>query len=131
MKLPNLGELEEAAALVHQTLTPTAQICWPLLSRRVGAEIWVKHENHTPIGAFKVRGGVTFMNDFAQRGGDSGIITATRGNHGQSIGFAARAAGVEATIVVPEGNSKEKNAAMAALGVRLVVHGQDFDEARE
>jgi threonine dehydratase len=102
-----------------------------LLAQRCGCEVWVKHENHTPIGAFKVRGGVTFMNDFAQRGGDSGIITATRGNHGQSIGFAARAAGVEATIVVPEGNSKEKNAAMAALGVRLVVHGQDFDEARE
>ncbi len=127
---PTLDELETAAAQVHAVIAPTLQYNWPLLAQRCGCEVWVKHENHTPIGAFKVRGGVIFMNDFAQRGGKAGIVTATRGNHGQSIGFAARTAGVKATIVVPEGNSTEKNAAMEALGVHLLVHGQDFDEAR-
>ena len=127
----SLEALEAAAEQVHAVIAPTLQYNWPLLAERCGCEVWVKHENHTPIGAFKVRGGVTFMNDFAKGGNAPGIITATRGNHGQSIGFAARSAGVAATIVVPEGNSAEKNAAMAALGVRLLVHGQDFDEARE
>jgi threonine dehydratase len=112
-------------------MNPTLQYNWPLLAERCGCEVWVKHENHTPIGAFKVRGGITFMQDYAENGDGAGLITATRGNHGQSIGFAARAAGVSATIVVPKGNSTEKNAAMAALGVRMLVHGQDFDEARE
>lgn len=129
--LPTLDELENAAAQVHEVIAPTLQYNWPLLARRCGCEVWVKHENHTPIGAFKVRGGITFMNDFAGRSGGAGIISATRGNHGQSIGFAARAAGVPATIVVPAGNSREKNAAMEALGVRLIEHGRDFDEARE
>lgn len=91
--------------------------------------MWVKHENHTPIGAFKIRGGIVLMNGFA--GDSAGVITATRGNHGQSISLAARAAGVKATIVVPEGNSTEKNAAMAALGAELVVSGRDFDDARD
>ena len=127
----SLEALEAAAEQVHAVIAPTLQYNWPLLAERCGCEVWVKHENHTPIGAFKVRGGVTFMNDFAEGDDTPGIITATRGNHGQSIGFAARSAGVAATIVVPEGNSAEKNAAMAALGVRLLVHGQDFDEARE
>ena len=99
---PTLDELETAAAQVHAVIAPTLQYNWPLLAQRCGCEVWVKHENHTPIGAFKVRGGVIFMNDFAQRGGKAGIVTATRGNHGQSIGFAARTAGVKATIVVPE-----------------------------
>lgn len=129
--LPTLTELEGAAEQVHAVMAPTLQYNWPLLAQRCSCDVWVKHENHTPIGAFKVRGGITFMNDFAQTGGNAGIISATRGNHGQSIGFAARAAGVSATIVVPEGNSSEKNAAMKALGVELVVYGQDFDEARE
>ncbi len=129
--LPTLEELEAAAKEVHAVIAPTLQYNWPLLAQRCGCEVWVKHENHTPIGAFKVRGGITFMRDYAENGDGAGLITATRGNHGQSIGFAARAAGVEATIVVPEGNSTEKNAAMRALGVRLLVHGQDFDEARE
>jgi threonine dehydratase len=128
--LPTLDELEAAAAQVHAIMLPTLQYNWPLLAQRCGCDVWVKHENHTPIGAFKVRGGITFMNDYAQRDDVTGIISATRGNHGQSIGFAARAAGVAATIVVPEGNSTEKNAAMKALGVDLVVHGHDFDEAR-
>ena len=131
MKLPNLGELEEAAALVHQTLTPTAQICWPLLSRRVGAEIWVKHENHTPIGAFKVRGGLVYMDALKQQGGTSRVLAATRGNHGQSIAFAAARAGLGATIVVPIGNSPGKNAAMRAFGAELIEHGRDFQEALE
>lgn len=129
--LPTLNELENAAEQVHAVMAPTLQYNWPLLGQRCGCDIWVKHENHTPIGAFKVRGGITFMNDFAQKGGNTGIISATRGNHGQSLGFAARTAGVPATIVVPEGNSAEKNAAMKALGVELVVQGHDFDEARE
>ncbi len=129
--LPTLDELEAAAAQVHAVMSPTLQYNWPLLAARCGCNVWVKHENHTPTGAFKVRGGITFMNDFAKDGSDAGIISATRGNHGQSLGFAARAAGVAATIVVPEGNSTEKNAAMEALGANLVVHGHDFDEARE
>ncbi|NKB56880.1 MAG: threonine dehydratase [Alphaproteobacteria bacterium] len=129
--LPKRDELEAAAAQVHAVMTPTLQYNWPLLAQRCGCDVWVKHENHTPIGAFKVRGGIVFMNDFAQHSNGAGIISATRGNHGQSIGFAARAAGVPATIVVPKGNSTEKNAAMKALGVRLIEHGHDFDEARE
>lgn len=122
-----LDELETAAALVHAVMAPTLQYNWPLLAARCGCEVWVKHENHTPTGAFKIRGGIVLMNAFA----GAGVITATRGNHGQSIGLAARAAGVKAVIVVPEGNSGEKNAAMAALGVELVVSGRDFDDARD
>lgn len=129
--LPTLTELENAAEQVHAVMAPTLHYNWPLLGQRCGCDVWVKHENHTPIGAFKVRGGITFMNDFAQQGGNTGIISATRGNHGQSLGFAARTAGIAATIIVPEGNSAEKNAAMKALGVELVVQGHDFDEARE
>lgn len=131
MELPTLSDLEEAASLVHAAMQPTPQLCWPLLSQRCGCEVWVKHENHTPIGAFKVRGGFVFADDLKKSGNGRGLITATRGNHGQSIGVAARFAGVPATIVVPEGNSTEKNAAMKALGVDLVVHGHDFQVARE
>lgn len=123
--------LEQAAALVHRHMAPTAQHLWPLLCERAGAEVWVKHENHAPTGAFKVRGGITFM-DWLRRTRPElrGIITATRGNHGQSQARAARAAGLECTIVVPHGNAAEKNAAMAGYGARLVVHGADFDSAR-
>ena len=131
MKLPDLGELEEAAELVHQTLTPTAQICWPLLSQRAGAEVWVKHENHTPIGAFKVRGGLVYMDALKRQGGTKRVLAATRGNHGQSIAFAAARAGLKSTIVVPEGNSPGKNAAMKAFGAELIEHGRDFQEALE
>ena len=131
MQLPTLTQLEDAAALVHAAMTPTMQNKWPLLSKRCGCDVWVKHENHTPIGAFKVRGGIVFMNDLQGRGDYPGVITATRGNHGQSIGLAARRAGVKAIIVVPEGNSVEKNASMLALGVELVVQGHDFQIARE
>lgn len=132
MAKANLEALESAAALVHSVMQPTAQHCWPLLSRRCGAEVWVKHENHTPIGAFKVRGGLVYMDNWRQANPDGpGVITATRGNHGQSVGFAARRTGVKATIIVPHGNSVEKNAAMEALGVNLVIHGADFQESAE
>ncbi len=130
--MSSLAELETAAELVHRTLTPTPQICWPLLSDRCGCEVWVKHENHTPIGSFKVRGGLVYMDDLARsRPAVAGVITATRGNHGQSVAFAARALGLEAVIVVPRGNSVEKNRAMRALGAELVEHGHDFQAAYE
>jgi threonine dehydratase len=127
-----LTELEAAADLVHAVMAPTPQISWPLLSARAGAEVWVKHENHTPIGAFKVRGGLVYMDDLKRaRPGIAGVVTATRGNHGQSVGFAARRTGIAAVVVVPHGNSTEKNRAMKALGVELVEHGHDFQAAYE
>jgi len=131
MKLPELSELQAAGELVHRTVTPTAQICWPLLSRRAGAEVWVKHENHTPIGAFKVRGGLIYMDAIKRQGGTKRVLAATRGNHGQSIAFAAARAGLDSTIVVPRGNSPGKNAAMQAFGAELIEHGRDFQEALE
>ena len=128
--LPNRAEIEDAAALIGRTLKPTAEIVWPLLSARAGREVWVKHENHTPIGAFKVRGGLVYMDALKRRDPDCpGVVTATRGNHGQSIAFAARAAGIAATVVVPLGNSVEKNRAMRAYGAELVEHGHDFTAA--
>ncbi len=127
-----LDTLESAARLVHAVLPPTPQIAWPLLARRAGCAVWVKHENHHPVGAFKVRGGLVYM-DLLRREQPAvtGVIAATRGNHGQSVAFAAARAGLSATVVVPHGNSAEKNAAMAALGARLVVHGHDFQAALE
>jgi threonine dehydratase len=126
------GRLREAANLVHRTIQPTAQIRWPLLGRRTGAEVWVKHENHTPIGAFKLRGGLVYMDRLTAREPHiEGVLSATRGNHGQSVAFAAARAGLHATIVVPHGNSTEKNAAMAALGAELIEHGHDFQAAYE
>ena len=127
----SLQDLEQAAALVHSQMQPTAQIHWPLLSQRVGATVIVKHENHAPTGAFKVRGGITFI-DWLKRDHPKarGIVTATRGNHGQSQARAAIAAGLQAKIYVPLGNSVEKNAAMRAFGADLVEFGNDFDEAR-
>ena len=132
MTQPSLAELERAVDLIHRVMPPTPQYCWPLLAQRCGAEVWVKHENHTPIGAFKVRGGLVYLDAWRRAHPNApGLITATRGNHGQSIGFAAKLVGVEATIVVPHGNSVEKNAAMAALDVRLIEHGEDFQAAAE
>jgi len=122
-------ELDAAHALIGATLAPTPAIAWPLLAARAGTEVWVKHENHLPTGAFKVRGGLVFM-DAHRRGGGGGIVTATRGNHGQSLAFAGRRAGVPVTIVVPHGNSREKNAAMTGYGATLIEHGADFDAAR-
>lgn len=125
------NELIEAMRLVHAHLPPTPQYIWPLLNRRTGAFVHVKHENHTPTGAFKVRGGVTFI-DWLKRTHPEvrGIVTATRGNHGQSQARAATAAGLRAVIVVPHGNSPEKNAAMQAFGGEVVTFGTDFDAAR-
>lgn len=130
--LPSLESLEAAAALVYRHLPPTPQYRWPLLDQRAGTAVWVKHENHTPTGAFKVRGGLVYLHDVC-RGGDKpdGVISATRGNHGQSVGFAARTYRLRAAVVVPVGNSVDKNAAMRALGVEVIERGRDFQEAHE
>jgi len=131
MTLFTLSELESTLPLVREMVPPTPQYAWPLLARRAGCELWVKHENHTPTGAFKIRGGLVYMHELkAARPDVTGVISATRGNHGQSIALAARRAGLDAVIVVPHGNSVEKNAAMEAFGAELIVHGRDFDEAR-
>jgi threonine dehydratase len=128
----DLPALEAAARLVHGVFPPTPQYAWPLLAARTGAEVWVKHENHTPTGAFKVRGGLVFMERLKrERPHVRGVVSATRGNHGQSLAYAGARVGVPVTIVVPLGNSTEKNAAMRAQGATLVEHGRDFDEARE
>ena len=130
--LPTLTEIESAAALVRPFVPATPQFNWPLLSARAGCELWVKHENHTPLGAFKVRGGLVYFARLAQREpGLRGVIAATRGNHGQSVAFAARRHGLAVTIVVPRGNSVEKNHAMRALGAELIEHGDDFQAALE
>jgi threonine dehydratase len=127
-----LAELEDVIPLVRASVPPTPQYAWPLLKAHIGVEVVVKHENHTPIGAFKVRGGIVYFDRLKrERPQVQGIVTATRGNHGQSLAFAGARAGVAVTIVVPHGNSIEKNAAMRAFGAELIEHGRDFDEARE
>lgn len=127
-----LAELEAAASVVYAAMLPTPQYAWPLLARRAGREVWVKHENHTPTGAFKVRGGLNLLAQLsAARPAIPGIISATRGNHGQSLSYAARRHGLRCVIVVPHGNSPDKNAAMRAFGAELFEFGRDFDEARE
>ena len=124
--------LEAARRVVYAHQPPTPQYAWPMLRERLGATVWVKHENHTAAGAFKVRGGLTYFDALVRRQPQvAGVISATRGNHGQSVGFAARLHGLAATIVVPHGNSIEKNAAMRTLGVHLLEHGDDFQAARE
>lgn len=130
--LPSLDSLEEAAELIYKHMPATPQYRWPLLDQRAGASVWVKHENHTPTGAFKARGGLIYLHELCRTGDNpEGVVSASTGNHGQSIGFAARKYGVRAAIVVPQGNSVEKNAAMRALGVELIVRGRDFQEAHE
>ncbi len=130
--LPTKEQLESAREVVTAHMAPTPHIRWPLLASRTGAEVWVKHENHTPIGAFKIRGGLNYMNKLkAEQPGCPGVITATRGNHGQSVALAASLAGIPATIMVPFGNNPEKNAAMKAFGAELIEHGNDFQEALE
>jgi threonine dehydratase len=124
------AEFEQAQAIVYESMAATPQYAWPLLCEATGCEVWLKHENHTPIGAFKLRGGLVHMRHRRERGQTKGVITATRGNHGQSIPFAARREGIAATVVVPYGNSPEKNAAIRALGAELVEAGDDFDAAR-
>ena len=126
----SLEDLRSAAQRIYQEMPPTPQYAWPLLQDRLGAEIWLKHENHTPTGAFKVRGGITYMDWLVREHPEvSGIVTATRGNHGQAQARAARNAGLQAVIVVPLGNSLEKNTAMRGFGAELIEYGQDYNEA--
>ena len=124
--------ITNAMRIVRAVMPPTPQQRWPLLDQRLGLQAWVKHENHTAVGAFKLRGGLVYFDALRTREpGCKGVVSATRGNHGQSVGFAARLHGIQTTIIVPRRNSVEKNAAMRALGVQLVEHGDDFQEARE
>src|SRR5271156_1740597 len=118
--MSDLATLEAAAAIVHRNMPPTPQYRWPLLSQRLGAETWVKHENHSPIGAFKLRGGLVYLDELKRsQPGITGVVSATTGNHGQSLAFAATRLGLTATIVAPHGNSPDKNLAMVAFGARL------------
>jgi threonine dehydratase len=132
MQLPTLEQIREAQAVVYRNIPPTPQYTWPLLNERLGTEVWIKHENHTPVGAFKLRGALVYTDWLLRtQPGLAGVVAATRGNHGQGVAMAARLAGLRAVIVVPHGNSKEKNRAMVAQGAELVEHGQDFQESLE
>lgn len=127
-----LDDISSASRIVYEEMQPTPQYRWPLLDERLGTELWVKHENHSPVGAFKIRGGLVYFDHLVRSGQvPKGVIGATRGNHGQSVGYAARRHKIPATIVVPHGNSLEKNAAMRALGIKLIEHGDDFQVSRE
>lgn len=131
MPLFTIAELKDAAQIVSAVVPPTPAYAWPLLARRTGVEVIVKHENHTPTGSFKARGNLVYVDMLIREGRlPKGLITATCGNHGQSVAIAATRAGIPALIVVPEGNSSEKNAAMRAFGGELLVAGRDFDESR-
>lgn len=130
--ITSLGDLESAARVVYAAMSPTSQQRWPLLDERCGAAVWVKHENHTPVGAFKVRGGLVYFDHLRRTQPDvKGVVAATRGNHGQSIGFAAARHGIPAAVVVPRSNSTTKNAAMRALGAELIEQGHDFQASLE
>ena len=130
--MATVSELEAAASIVYGSMTATPQQRWPLLDQRCGADVWVKHENHTPVGAFKVRGGLVYMDDLFRSQPDvPGIVAATRGNHGQSVAFAAGRYGRAVAVVAPFGNSIEKNRAMRALGAELIERGHDFQAALE
>jgi threonine dehydratase len=130
--LPTIDEIKDAQQLVYAVMAPTPQIVWPLLCERLAAEVWVKHENHTPIGAFKARTAVVYAAELFRGSNDvQGLVTATRGNHGQSVALAARRFNVTAHVVVPQGNSAEKNAAMRAQGADLIEFGSDFQESKE
>ena len=130
--LPGLDRIREAAEIVYRVMPPTPQYAWPLLGRRTGAEVWLKHENHTPVGAFKIRGGLVYMDWLrCEHPEVTTVVSATRGNHGQSIALAAARNGLRSVIVVPHGNSREKNAAMRELGAELIEYGDDFQAANE
>lgn len=132
MQLPTLEQIREAQKLVLRYMPPTPQYSWPLVNQRLGAEAWIKHENHTPVGAFKIRGALVYMDWLRTEQPElKGVVAATRGNHGQGVAMAARLMGVKAAIVVPHGNSREKNRAMEAQGAELIEHGEDFQEALE
>lgn len=130
--LPTLSEIEQAARIVYRSMPPTPQYSWRPLAERLYVDLWIKHENHTPLGAFKVRGGLVYFDATAsQLRQKNGVICATRGNHGQSIAYVAAQHNISASIVVPHGNSREKNAAMVSLGAKLIEYGADFQEALE
>ena len=130
--LPTLSEIEAAKALIRPHIRETPTYRWPLLEAGLGCELWLKHENHTPVGAFKIRGGLVYMDELKRAQPEvRGVIAATTGNHGQSIAFAAKLNGLRAVIVVPHGNNPEKNNAMRSLGAELVEHGNEFQEALE
>jgi threonine dehydratase len=132
MTLPSLEQIREAQSLVYRFLPPTPQYSWPLINERLGCEAWIKHENHTPVGAFKVRGALLYIDWLRQLQPEvNGVVAATRGNHGQGVAMSARLSGMKCTIVVPRGNSVEKNRAMIAQGADLVEHGSDFQESLE
>ncbi|MEQ8802839.1 MAG: pyridoxal-phosphate dependent enzyme, partial [Haliea sp.] len=127
-----LKQIEDASELVYQHLGPTPLYSWPLLAEAVGTDVWIKHENHTPIGCFKLRGGLTYIDQLKRaHPGIKGVIAPTRGNHGQSIAYASRVFDIPAFIIVPHNNSAEKNEAMRAHGGTIIEHGNDYQEARE
>ena len=131
-RLPTIDEIRGAADLIYSVMQPSPQICWPLVCERLGTEVWLKHENHTPTGSFKARTAVVYAAELMKRAPQTkGLITATRGNHGQSVALAAKRFGLKASIIVPKGNSLEKNAAMRAQGAELIEYGADFQESRE
>lgn len=130
--LPSLDQIREAQAVLYRYMPPTPQYSWPLVNERLGTETWIKHENHTPVGAFKIRGALIYIDWLRQTQTSlKGVVAATRGNHGQGVAMAARLNGITSVIVVPHGNSTEKNRAMVAQGAELVEHGRDFQEALE
>ena len=142
MNLPSLAEIQEAQSVVYRHMPPTPQYTWPLINQRLsaaarnassdGVEAWIKHENHSPVGAFKLRGALVYMEWLrSTNSAVEGVVAATRGNHGQGVGMAARLLGLKAVIIVPRGNSKEKNRAMQAQGVELIEYGEDFQESLE
>jgi threonine dehydratase len=132
MQLPSLAQIREAQSLVYRHMPPTPQYSWPLINRRLKAEAWIKHENHSPVGAFKLRGALVYGTWLAEtQPGLKGMVAATRGNHGQGVAMAARLLGMKAVLVVPRGNSREKNQAMLAQGAELVERGHDFQESLE
>ncbi len=131
MSFPSRQNIERACQIVYEAMAPTPQYRWPLLSERAGCEVWLKHENHGPLGAFKIRSALVYFRRLRESGGAVQVaVTATRGNFGQAVAFAARREGMEAVVYVPRGNSPGKNRAMQSLGARLVEHGEDFEEAR-
>ncbi len=132
MQLPSLDQIREAQSLIYRYMPATPQYSWPLINQRLGAEAWIKHENHTPVGAFKLRGAIVYATWLKQTQPDSqGVIAATRGNFGNGVAMAARLLGLKAVIVVPSGNSPDKNRAISAQGAELVEHGHDFQESLE
>src|SRR5277367_2129719 len=132
MQLPTLPEIEAAQKIVYSAMPPTPQYSWPLLNQRLGTQSFIKHENHSPVGAFKLRGALVYATWLKETLPElTTLVAATRGNHGQGVGMAARLLGLRAIIVVPHGNSKEKNLAMQAQGVELIEHGEDFQASLE